>query len=250
MIGTELQAYTAAIEGCIREIGADANNAAEIERAADLLAETLLQGGLIYVAGVGGHANLCAGECLFRAGMLAPLYPMLDMTNLIEGVSRQAQQKKDLSYMQDCIDRYGIGERDAVIVMNAYSVSRQTVGFALGVRETGAKTVGIGSRSFAAHIGKPGHESGKRLYEVTDAYIDCKMAAEDTAITLTDGEKLAPTSTICLLFSLHLLLLQTALNLKARAGKIPVWSSINLPGGEENNRNLMETYRDRIRYLA
>ena len=241
--------YRDVIQDCFNAVVEDDGNLACIRRASSRLAEVIKTGHLVYVAGVGGHANLCAGECLYRAGMLVQLSPMLDMTSLTDGCAL-AQKKKTLpGFARESLERYHVTCRDAVIILNAYSTSHLTVDLALEARRMGASTVGIGSRAFAEEKCS-GHVSGKKLYDVVDTYIDCKMAPNDTAVSIAGVEPpVAPTSTLCMLFSLHLLLLE-AIRFLAESGVKPdIWKSINLSGGDEENAAYIKEYAGRIRFL-
>lgn len=238
------------IKNCFNSILDDTDNLASIRCASSALAKVIQAEHLVYVAGVGGHANLCAGECLFRAGMLVPLSPMLDMTNLMDGCILAQKKKTFPGFARQNLEDYNVTSQDAIIILNAYSISHLTVDLALEAQKMGLYTIGIGSKDFAQASECSGHISGEKLYNVVDTYVDCRMAPNDAAISMLGVEDpVGPTSTLCMLFSLHLVFIETIRFLIESKVKPEIWKSINLPGGNLKNIDYMQKYAKRIRFL-
>jgi uncharacterized phosphosugar-binding protein len=61
--------------------------------------------------------------------------------------------------------------------------------------------------------------------------------------------RVAPVSTLVLSYTLNLMVIETVRLLKERGFEPPVWTSGNMPGGQEAGRKLIEKYRSRIRLL-
>lgn len=241
------------ISNAFEEIIVDEDNQQALATGAQWIARAIRQDRIIYIAGIGGHANICAEECLFRTGMLVPLSPMLDVTNLMDGTKKAKKQKTAAGYAAESLRRYGVKQEDVMIVINAYSISYLTVDFALEARKAGLNVIGIGSKAFAKNAildNESCHSSRAKLYEAVDVYIDCKMAPEDAAVSIAGcAQKLGPTSTLCQMFALHVLMIKAAEVLSSHGKEIPVWRSINIPGGREYNKEYLQQYGTRIKFL-
>ncbi len=62
-------------------------------------------------------------------------------------------------------------------------------------------------------------------------------------------EKTAPTSTLCNTFAINMLMLTAVAKLSERGIEVPLWTSANLPGGDEKNKKLEEQYAPLVKHL-
>lgn len=225
-----------------------------IDRAADLLVKVFKEDRLINVIGTGGHSNLAAEEVLWRAGGFAAVNPMLDAgTNLIHGAKRSNYIERTPGYAKGVLDSYGIGKGDVLIIVNAYGINAMSIDCALECKERGATSIGITSKSFADSVpvgAKSRHPSGKKLYEIVDLFIDSHLPLGDSVVQLEGlQQKMGATSTYVNAFAINLLMIRTVEKLLAMGITPPIWTSANLPNGDQLNKQYEEKYIPRVKHL-
>lgn len=224
-----------------------------IEKAADLLAETITKDQLIHVVGPGGHSNIGAYEMFYRAGGLVPVNAILDPGTLLSmGARRSTIIERTPGYGKAVLDAFEVHD-GVLIIVNAYGINALCIDIAIEARKRGVCTIGITSRAFAEKIppDHPArHPTKKNLFEVVDVHVDCHMPFGD-AVVLIDGlqQKIAPVSTLLNCFVLNLIVIRTVEKLIAAGFTPPIWVSANVPGGDEANKKYIEKYKGRIRLL-
>jgi len=226
----------------------------EIRRVAKVLAGIVADDHLLYVFGTGGHSTIAAEEMSWRAGGLAAVSPIFDPgVSIAFGARRSSAIERTPRYAQAVLGPYPITGDDALIIANAYGINACTVDTALWARERGVTTVGITSPDFsrkvpAEHPAR--HPSGKSLFEVVDYVLDTRMPERDAVLDLPGVRPwVAPVSTILNAFVIECLVAEIADALVHLGVTPPIWTSGNIPGGDEANRALIERYAPRIRWL-
>ncbi len=225
-----------------------------ISRAAALLADKIAEDRLIYVIGPGGHSQNAAEELFWRAGGLAPIFPVLEGGfDVIHGALRSNLIERTPGYIGKILKMHGLSAGDVLMVCNAYGINAATIDSALTAHEVGATVIGVTSTGFAENVppGHPSrHPSNKNLHEIADIFINCWMPYGDAVVEIEGcDQRVSPTSTIALFFALNCLVAQTVQALVERRIDPPVWMSANLPGGDEANKRYFERYGHRIKYL-
>lgn len=236
-----------------QQIMEDEGNQKALSAAAALVADAVCDDRLVYLSGPGGHSNMSTEECLCRAGMFVQLSPMIDGTSLLHGTTKTRYLQRAAGYAKGLLEEYGVQEGDVLIVVNAYGINYMTVDMAMEAKKAGLHVIGIGSRSFAAAIAREHparHANGKNLEDVCDIFIDCKMPLGDAVIAVEGCEQdVGPTSTLCNIFTIHLLMLE-AVECVVEQGVTPkIWRSINMPGGDAYNVSYFKEYGQRIKFL-
>lgn len=244
--------YYEAVVSVLRAI--EEQEKASIDRAAAVLAEKIAEDRLIHVIGPGGHSNMAVEEVLWRAGGLAPVNGILDAgTNLIHGAKRSNIIERTPGYAKGVLDAYGVGAGDVLVIVNAYGINAMTIDCALECKKRGVTSVAITSDSFAKTVPKDAparHPSGLNLYEIADIYINNHLPLGDAVVEIEGMEqKMGPTSTFANSFTINLLMIRTAEKLLAMGIQPPVWTSANLPGGDELNKRYEEKYFPRVKHL-
>ena len=232
------------------------NNNPNIEPAAQVIADSIAKGDLIHVIGTGGHSNMAAEEVLWRAGGLAPINAILDAgTNLIHGAKRSNIIERCPGYAQKVFDSYRIGRKpgEVLIIANAYGINSMTIDSVLEAKNRGMVTIGITSTGFADHVPQghiARHPSGKNLHEEVDYFINTFMPYGDAIVDIENcKQKTAPTSTLCNVFTINLLMLTAVAKLSRMGIEPPLWMSANLPGGDEKNKALEDMYSPLVKHL-
>jgi uncharacterized phosphosugar-binding protein len=228
-----------------------------IRKAACVVADSIAREEPVHVIGPGGHSNMAAEEVLWRAGGLAPINAILDPgTNLIHGAKRSNIIERTPGYAARVLDAYRVGRKagEVIIIVNAYGLNAMCIDTVLEARRRQMITIGITSRSFADALPKEHpsrHPSGKNLYEEVDYFLNCHLPFGDAVVEVQGcDQKTGPTSTVCNVFTINLLVIETIKQLAERGIQPPVWRSANLPGGDEANRMLEEKYIPRIKHLG
>lgn len=225
-----------------------------IGKAAVLLADKIAEDRLIYVIGTGGHSQNAVEELFWRAGGLAPIFPVLEGGfDVIHGALRSNLIERTPGYINKILKMHGLSTGDVLIVCNAYGINAATIDSVFTAHEVGAKVIGVTSTGFAENVppGHPSrHPSNKNLHEIVDIFINCWMPYGDAVVEIEGcDQRVSPTSTIVLFFALNCLVAQTVQVLVGRGIEPPVWMSANLPGGDEANRRYFERYGHRVKYL-
>jgi len=230
------------------------NEHESINKAAQILANTVIKDRLINIIGPGGHSNMAVEETFWRAGGLACVNAILDPgTNVIHGAKRSNIIERTPGYAKAVLDSYGISEGDVLIIVNAYGINHMTIDCALQCKERGVTSIGITSTSFAEYVPKDSpqrHPSNANLHELVDVFINNYLPLGDAVVEISGlKQKMGPTSTFCNAFAINLLMMRTAEKLLDMGIEPPVWTSANMPGGDTANRVNEEKYIPRIKHL-
>ena len=87
-----------------------------IRRAAEMVAETVAQGGLVHAFGT-GHSHMLAEELFYRAGGLAAVNPILvDSLMLHTGAERSTELERRRGIIGELVDDLPFGAGDTLIV--------------------------------------------------------------------------------------------------------------------------------------
>lgn len=225
------------------------------EKAANEIANAIMRNELIHIIGPGGHSNMAAEEIFWRTGGLAPVNAILDAgINLINGARRSNIIERTPGYAKRVFDSYNIDrEGEVIIIANAYGINSMTIDCALEAKKRGLVTLGITSTEFADSLSKDHpsrHPSGKNLYEEVDYFINCHLPYGDAIIDLEGStQKVGPVSTLCNVFALNLLMIESSKTLIRKGFAPPLWRSANMPGGDEANKKLFSEYIPRVKHL-
>jgi uncharacterized phosphosugar-binding protein len=224
-----------------------------IDRAADLMAEAIKRDQLIHIIGPGGHSNIGAYEMFYRAGGLVPINAILDPGTLLSmGARRSTIIERTPGYGQAVLEAFEVND-GVLIIVNAYGINAMCIDVALEARRRGIPTIGVTSRAFAEKVpaDHPArHPSKKNLFEVVDVHIDCHMPFGDAVVSIEGlQQKVAPVSTLVNCFTLNLLVIRTVEKLLEKGITPPIWTSANIPGGDQANKEYIKRYKGRIRLL-
>jgi uncharacterized phosphosugar-binding protein len=224
-----------------------------IGRAAKLMSAAIMKDELVHVIGTGGHSNMGTYEMFCRAGCLAAVNPLLDPSTLLSaGALRSIAMERTPGLARILFDTFNV-KGGVLVICNAYGINSLTIDSALEAKKRGVPTIGVTSRSFADNVpaDHPArHPSGKNLYQNVDVFVDCHMPLGDSVVEFEGlAQTTSPTSTFSLAYTLNLIVIETVRLLLEGGHEPMVWTSANMPGGDEKNRRNIEKYRGRIRLL-
>ena len=230
------------------------NEETSIDRATDLMVQSIKKDQLIHIFGTGGHSTMGATEMFWRAGCLAAVNPLLDPCLLPGmGAKHSNWMERTEGLAPTILSAYEVKEGETIIIVNAYGINPVTIDAALESKKRGLNTIGITSTSFAESVPKGAvsrHSSGKNLHEIVDVFVNCYMPFGDASVGIEGcKQKVAPVSTFLNSFCLHLLVIGTVEKLVKEGIEPPLWMSANLPEGDKRNQKWHEKYNPRVKHL-
>jgi uncharacterized phosphosugar-binding protein len=191
-----------------------------IEAAAKLIADCIAAGGVVHVFG-SGHSHMMAEEVFHRAGGLMAFEAMLDVNLTTFGTLRAGLVERTEGYAKVILDSYDVRPGEVVIVIS----------------NSGINPV-------------PRHSSGKKLAEVADLTVDSRVPVGDAILSFAGLDApVAAASTALGAALMNAIVAQTVEVMLAAGQAPPVVVSMNVPGGDERNKELIERYRPRLRLL-
>jgi len=229
--------------------------AASIEKAAQVMADSLRQGGVIHMFG-SGHSHLPVEEAFYRSGGLAPVSPLFDPSLMFhEGVEKCiALEKWDGYATRFVVPRYDLRPGEVMLVFSASGRNNAPIEVALAAREKGLFTIGVTSRRYSAAFPSR-HPSGQHLADVVDLVLDHDVPPGDNLVTIDVMPELGTTggaSTALAMIMVNAVMAQVIENF-ARAGEAPPMIRCPNVGSEKEalaeNTRTFERYRARLPHL-
>ncbi len=226
-------------------VGSQGHN---IELAAQWIAETIADGGIVHLFG-SGHSHMVAEEVFHRAGSLLPLNPMLDSNLTFLGDVNATLLERTSGYGQVVVNSHDIRPGEVVIVISNSGVNPVPIEVAEVARERGARTISI--TSVEHYRADPSRvASGKHLGDVTDLTIDTHVPHGDALIAIPGLESpVGGVSSAVGIAIINAIIVETASLMMKSGVPPPVIPSMNVPGGDERMAALVERYGDRLPLL-
>ncbi len=221
-----------------------------IEKAIELLTETILSKKSIYVFGA-SHAGILSEESFYRAGGLMPITPIWANEVLVsrEPITSTSRMERLVGYGTQIMKNYPIGKDDVLIVHSVSGRNPVTIECAMYAREKGAKVIGVTNLEYSKNVSSR-HPSGKNMYQFCDIVLDNHGDIGDACVQIKGtNEKTGPTSTVIGALILNTIYSEVANRLVDKGMDTPpVFYSANIDGGDEKNQKLYEMYKDSIHY--
>jgi uncharacterized phosphosugar-binding protein len=219
-----------------------------IERAAELVAHSLAQDGMLYVFGC-GHSHMIGEDLFYRAGGTAAVCAMLDSDLMLHaGAAKSSVYEKMTGLAQPVFERYGLTEKDVLLVVSTSGINGVPVEMAMCAKERGIPVIAIVSESYRQDASR--HPSGKKLHDIADIVLDNGVCHGDAAVEIGDSDmRVGPISTISSCLIAQSIVVQADEFMWKRGLRPPVYVSGNIPGGMEQNRELIARYMPRNKHL-
>lgn len=220
----------------------------KIEKAAEIVAESLARDGMLYVFGC-GHSHMIGEDLFYRAGGMAPVCAMLDSDLMLHGGAVKSSHYERISGLAEPVfERYGLSKKDVLLIASTSGINPVPVEMALCARKEEIPVIAIVSQAYANDTSR--HKSGKKLHDIADLVLDNGVCHGDAAVKIGDGGiKAGPISTITGCLIAQSIVVQADEILWKKGITPPVYVSGNLPGGMEQNQALIKKYMPRIRHL-
>ena len=213
-----------------------------IEKAAQLMTESCLKGGRIYVFGT-GHSHMIAEEMYIRAGGLALVHAILPQEVMLSAMATKSTMIERLEgYAPILVDLYNIDEKDTLMMVSNSGRNAVSVEMCLAAKAKGASVVALTSMKHSSGCTSR-HSSGKRMFEVADVVIDNHAEKGDAGLWI-DGLDL-PVGGVsdAIGVTIAQVLNTEVIERMVKAGvEPPVFCSSNVDGGDEKNAALYEKY--------
>ncbi len=223
-----------------------------IEKATDLMSESIREGRLIHIFGTGGHNIMAAMDIFKRAGSLVPINPLFP-PGLSVADAHPATERL-LGYAKMALIHYNVQKGDVILIINCNGINSVTIESAIESKNMGLKVIAVTSSEFSKGI-PPGtlsrHPSNKDLCDLGDIVIDSHVPLGDAVVRVNNYyQKVSSISTMANTFIGQSLVAMTVDKLVKMGVEPEVWASANVKGGTENNRKFREKYRGKIYHLA
>ena len=220
-----------------------------IEQVAEICADCIYNGGLLYFFGT-GHSHMICEEPFYRAGGLASIYPILETDLMLhEGASKSSSYERIEGLGNVVVSHTPLGKGDVLFLASNSGRNCAVIDAALEAKKRGAVTVAITSMNHTTAVTSR-HSNGLNLYQVCDYVLDNGGIVGDASVELEGLEqKIAPTSSVIDITLVNLVLVNTVERLLEKGMKPPVFTSANTDQGDSANKNILETYRPRIKSL-
>ena len=235
--------YSNKIQALIRKIIKEESN--KISIAANIIKESYLKGGQLYVFGT-GHSHMMAEESFHRAGGFAAACPILDSNiDFSKGAEKATKLERTPNIAKKVLEKYKIRQKDVMIIFSNSGVNHVPVEVALIAKQKKIKTISILSHKYAKVA--PLSKLNKRLFEITDMFIDNKIPIGDS-LSKINNITVGPASKIIVLFILNTILVELAGKVK-NIKPFPVYISSNMPNANSNNNILIKKYKRLNKHL-
>jgi len=219
-----LEQYLAYVKDCLQKV-VDLERT-NLDAAADAMIERFRSGRVVHIYGPGVHSHIAAEDAFCRKGGLIPVNALLEVgTSAADGARSAHRLEGRASHADACLEKYGIGAGDVLIVANAYGFNAVCVQAAVRARKLGAKVIALTCPAFsrATPSDAPNrHPSGKNLFEVADIVIDNRMDSRETVVPVEGHPnlKVGAVATILHSFIINCLVIRVAEKMTA-AGEVP-----------------------------
>lgn len=231
------------------------HEAAVIEKAAQVITESLRSGGVVHLFG-SGHSHLPPEEAFYRSGGLAPVNALLDPSLMFhEGTEKSIALEKWEGYAtRFVIPKYDLRPGEVMMIFSASGRNNAPIEVALAAKERGLYTIGVTSRSYSAAFPSR-HSSGKHLCDVVDLVLNHDVPPGDNAITIDNHPELGSTggmSTILAMLMVNAVFSQVIENF-IEVGETPPMIRCPNVGSEAEalaaNAATFENYKSRLTHI-
>jgi uncharacterized phosphosugar-binding protein len=173
-----------------------------IERAADLCADRIAQGGLVFLFGA-GHSRMMCEEMTPRQGCFVGFHAWAELaisnhcaTVGANGLRAPLFLEKIEGYAEELLKGFTFGPHDAFILVSTSGIRPLIVEMALGAKARGLPVIGVVSVQHCTQS-KPAHSSGRKLIDVCDVVLDNQCPPGDCVTEIPGLEwRTGPTSTV------------------------------------------------------
>ena len=229
-----------------------------IERAAELCADRIGSGGLVFLFG-NGHSRMMCEEMTPRQGCFPGWVALVELALSnhaaivgANGLRAPLYLEKYEGYAEEILKGFRCGPHDAFIVISTSGIRPVVVEMALGAKRRGLPVIGLCSRAHCEQS-VAAHSSGQKLIDVADVVIDNGCPPGDCVVELKGLDwRTGPTSTVAGAMIINMLRCRVAELLLARGIKpelLPSHQFVGNASAAEQLERFYEAYRRSLAHL-
>lgn len=229
-----------------------------IDRAAEICADSIARGGLVFLFG-NGHSRMLCEEMTPRQGCFPGFVAMVELSlsnhaNIIgtNGLRAPLYLEKYEGYAEEILRGFHFGPHDALIVISTSGIRPVIVEMAMGGQRRGLPVIGIVSRRHCEQS-TAAHSSGKKLVDAADVIIDNHCPPGDCLVEIEGLEwRTGPSSTVTGAAIINMLRCEVAQRLVARGHKpelLPSHQFVGNTSAAQQLERFYEAYRTSLRHL-
>jgi len=229
-----------------------------IQQAAELCADRIIRGGLVFLFG-NGHSRMMCEEMTPRQGCYAGFVAMVEMAlsnhaaiTGTNGLRTVLYLENYEGYAEQLLRSFHFGPSDALIVISTSGIRPVVVEMAMGARSRGLPVIAIVSKAHCENA-KAAHSSGKKLTDYADLVIDNLCPPGDCVVELEGLEwRTGPVSTITGAMIINMIRCATAESMLQRGVKPVILPSHQFVGNTSASQQLevfYEAYRKSLKHL-
>jgi uncharacterized phosphosugar-binding protein len=244
------------LEKCRELVEVVARQRAELQRAADWFAQTILTGRMVHVFG-SGHSRILVEEMWPRYGSFPGFNPIVELSltfhNLVVGANgqRQAMFLENVpGFAARILRNYDLSPEDCALVASSSGCNLVPIEIAVEFKRRGIKVVSIISKRHS-EASRSQHPERKKLQDFSDIVLDTGAPAGDAMVRVPGLDTpVAPGSTVGGCMLINCLKAEVAGRLTA-AGAPPKVLTAGAVVGPERATELFESaYDEHARRLA
>jgi uncharacterized phosphosugar-binding protein len=229
-----------------------------IDRAAEICATSISQGGLVFLFGA-GHSRMMCEEMTPRQGCFAGFVALVELALSnhaaivgANGLRAPLHLEKYEGYAEEILKGFKFGPHDAFIIISTSGIRPVIVEMALGARKRGLPVIAIVSRQHCEQS-VPAHSSGQKLIDAADVVLDNCTPPGDCILELDGLDwKTGPASTVTGAMLVNMLRCATAEKLLAcghTPTMLPSHQFVGHKTAAEALEDFYEAYRKSLRHL-
>lgn len=230
----------------------------EIERAAEICAGRIAEGGLVFLFGA-GHSRMLCEEMIPRQGCFPGFVALVELALSTHaaivganGLRAALYLERYEGYAEEILKSFKFGSNDAFVVISTSGIRPVVVEMALGAKERGLPVIAVLSRRHCDEA-KPAHPSGKKLTDIADVVLDNQAPPGDCVVELEGMEwRTGPTSTVTGAMIINMLRCEVAERLLHRGHKpvlLPSHQFVDNLSAKEQLERFYEAYRRSLAHL-
>lgn len=229
-----------------------------IQQAAELCADRIIKGGLVFLFG-NGHSRMMCEEMTPRQGCFAGFVALVEtaLSNHAaivgaNGLRGPLYLENYEGYAEQILRNFHFGANDVMIVISTSGIRPVVVEVANGAQSRGLPVIAIVSRQHCESV-RPAHSSGKKLTDCADIIIDNLCPPGDCLLELDGLEwRTGPASTITGAMIINMLRCATADCMLSRGVKpvmLPSHQFVGNTSASEQLELFYEAYRKSLKHL-
>ncbi|MCY4172360.1 MAG: SIS domain-containing protein [Bacteroidetes bacterium] len=229
-----------------------------IDQAADLCADRIAKGGLIFCFGA-GHSRMMCEEMTPRQGGFVGFYALVELaisnhSAIVgpNGLRGPLHLEKVSGYAEEILKSFRFGPNDGFIIISTSGIRPLIVEMAEGVKQRQMPLIAVVARAHSEAT-SASHQSGKKLIDIADIVIDNQCPPGDCIIELEGLEwRTGPLSTVTggmLMNMLRVSVAEKLLQLGHPPVLLPSHQFIGNTSAEEQLEFFYDSYRKSLSHL-